>query len=205
MGIAEIWNSKQWTRRITENAEWIAEHRWSLAIVAAIEFVGCTLIPLPVALIIFTLVAAAPLKWKRFAFSATAGSVVAGLMLYFVGRLFFGSFGIRLIHFYGIEAKWATIVDKFNGGFGISLIALAAATTGLFRVSTLGAGFTGMNPVVFLSALAVTQAARWTIECGAVRYFGDHIKKLPAHYVKYAAAGAVLLLAVAVLIFRLYY
>src|SRR5262245_16409926 len=161
MGLADIWNAKQWTRRITENAEWIAEHRWSLAIVAAIEFIGCTLIPLPVALIIFTLVAAAPRKWKRFAVSATAGSTSAGIVLYFVGRVFFSSFGERLIHFYGIESKWATVVDKFDSGLGVSLIALAAATTGLFRVSTLGAGFTGMNPVTFIAALGVTQAARW--------------------------------------------
>jgi membrane protein YqaA with SNARE-associated domain len=103
MSIRDFWNSKQWTRRITENAEWIAEHPWSLVIVAAIEFIGCTLVPLPMALIIFSLVVAAPIKWKRFAVSATAGSTIAGILLYFVGRLFFGSFGDKLVHFYGID------------------------------------------------------------------------------------------------------
>lgn len=204
MSIREFWNSKQWASRITENAESIAEHRWSLAIVAAIEFIGCTLVPLPMALIIFSLVVAAPIKWKRFAVSATAGSTIAGMLLYFVGRLFFGSFGAKLVHFYGIESQWATVVDKFNGGLGISLIALAAATTGLFRVSTLGAGFTGMHPLTFLSALLITQSARWGVECFAVRCFGDRIKQIPAAYVKYAAVGAFVVLAVVFLIFRLY-
>jgi hypothetical protein len=61
-----------------------------------------------------------------------------------------------------------------------------------------------MDPVVFLSALLITQSARWGIECFAVRYFGDRIKQVPTVWVKYAAVGAFVVLAVVFLIFRLY-
>jgi membrane protein YqaA with SNARE-associated domain len=199
MAIARLWNRKQITEWFRNNAAAIAENRWSTAIIALIELAGCTLFPIPVAFILMLLVLASPRKWLGFALGATAGSVLGALVLYIIGRGFFYSFGEWLLSFYGSQARWGAVVDWFQSEWGLAFIALAGVTTGLFRVASLGAGFTGMNPVSFILVLCVSRCMRWMIECVAVRYVGERIWTWPGSYFKYATAGAVLILLAAFL------
>lgn len=186
------------TRRLTEklrnNAGAIAEHRWSVGIVFALELIGSTFLPIPVALILMGLVLASPGKWLRFALGATAGSLAGATVLYVVGQGFFFTFGQPLISFYGSEARWAGVVDWFQNEWGFAFIALAGMTTGLFRVACIGAGFTGMNPMVFILILCASRSVRWIAECAAVKLVGDRVWRWPGHYFKYATVGAVLIL-----------
>ncbi|HKP87855.1 MAG TPA: hypothetical protein VJZ26_17265, partial [Blastocatellia bacterium] len=62
-------------------------------------------------------------------------------------------------------------------------------------VASLAAGFTAMNPLVFLAVLTLSRALRWTAECAAVKYLGDRARTWPRHYYKYAAVGAGLLVS----------
>jgi membrane protein YqaA with SNARE-associated domain len=163
------------------------------------ELVGCTIFPLPNALIMVALVTAAPRKWLRFALGATAGDLAGGIALYAASRLFFQSFGMQLISFYQLTEKWAYVVEWFQTGWGIAFIFLACITTGLFRVAGLAAGFTAMNPFLFLGVLILSRGTRWTAECAAIKYVGDWVHTWPKHYYKYAAVG-VGLTAFAVLI-----
>lgn len=190
---------RRWTDKIFRNTERIAGHRWAEGIVFLMELIGCTIFPLPNALIIVALVTAAPRKWLRFALGATAGDLVGGVVLYAASRLFFQSFGMQLISFYQLTEKWASVVEWFQTGWGIAFIFLACITTGLFRVAGLAAGFTAMNPLLFLTVLILSRGTRWTAECAAIKYLGDRVRTWPKHYYKYAAVG-VGLTAFAVLI-----
>jgi membrane protein YqaA with SNARE-associated domain len=191
-------------RRVVEevcrNAERVALSRSSSVIVFLLEFVGCTFFPLPVALILVALVTAAPKKWLSFALSATAGSLAGGILFYVIGRTFFISVGEGLIAFYGAEAKWAEAVSWFNGSWGLAFVLFAGITTGLFRVATLAAGFTGMNPLLFFLLLTTSRCARFVAECGTIRYLGDRARTRSIDYLKYATAGAVVLALATVVI-----
>jgi membrane protein YqaA with SNARE-associated domain len=182
------------------NAVRVAEHRWVMGIVFLLEMFGCTIVPIPNALIMVGLVTAAPRKWLKFALSATFGSMAGGFALYLIGRLFFQSVGQPLIAYYGADAHWATIGEWFNSGWGIGFVMFASITTGLFRIASLGAGFTMMDPTVFIVALAVGRCFRWTAECAAIKYVGERIHTWPKHYFKYAAAGAALVVIAAIVI-----
>jgi membrane protein YqaA with SNARE-associated domain len=192
----------RWRDKLFRNAERIAEHRWAEGIVFLMELVGCTIFPLPNALTMVALVTAAPRKWLRFALGAVAGDLVAGVVLYAASRLFFQSFGLRLISFYQLTEKWASVVEWFQTGWGIAFIFLACITTGLFRVAGLAAGFTAMNPLLFLTVLTLSRGFRWVAECAAIKYVRDRVRSWPKHYYKYAAVGVGAgLLAFAVLVF----
>lgn len=199
----KFWRPREWSEKICRNAERLAEHRWAMGIVFLIELVGCTLVPLPVALIMVGMVTAAPQKWARFAVAATCGSVVGGLALYIIGLAFFSSLGAPLISFYGSEAGWAGVVEWFNGQWGVSFVFLAGATTGFFRVASLGAGFTAMDPFLFLTILCLSRCVRWFAECYAIKYVGGQIKTWPKQYFKYATVGAVLIIFAALLVVSL--
>jgi len=168
-------------------------------IVFLVELIGCAVFPLPNALLMVGLVAAAPRKWLRFAIGATAGDLVGGALLYTASRLFFQSYGERLLAYSGASEQWANVVAWFQSGWGIAFVFIACITTGLFRVASLGAGFAAMNPLLFVTMLTLSRGLRWTAECAAIKYTRDHARTWPRHYYKYAAVGAGLL-AVAVLV-----
>src|SRR5215216_623311 len=184
---------RRWANILCREAQRIADHRSAMGFVFLLELVGCTVIPLPNALVMVALVTAAPRKWVRFAASATFGSVAGGLALYVIGRLFFQSYGQSLITYYGATEGWNGVVEWFNSGWGISFVIFACISTGLFRVASMGAGFTAMNPLLFLLILSLSRCSRWVAECGAIKYVGERVRTWPRHYFKYAAVGAALL------------
>ena len=192
-------NPKPWAEYIRRNAGRIAEHRSASSCVYLLEVIGCTVVPLPNALILLTLVTAAPRKWLRFALSATAGSLTGGILLYAVSRLLFESLGQRLIAYYGATARWQEVVVWVQSGWGLGIIFVAAMVTGLFRLSSLAAGFTAMNPLAFAIVLTASRGVRWTGECAAVKFVGDRLRTWPKHYFKYAALAAGLLAFAALL------
>jgi len=75
----------------------------------------------------------------------------------------------------------------------VQFVIFACISTGLFRVASIGAGFTAMNPLLFLAILSVSRSTRWVAECGAIKYVGERARTWPRHYFKYAAVGAALL------------
>jgi membrane protein YqaA with SNARE-associated domain len=164
-----------------------------MGFVFLLELVGSTIIPLPNALVMVALVTSAPRKWVRFGLSATFGSIVGGIGLYVIGRLFFQSYGESLVAYYGAAEGWTSAVEWFNSGWGISFVIFACISTGLFRVASIGAGFTAMNPLLFLAILSISRSTRWVAECGAIKYVGERVRTWPRHYFKYAAVGAALL------------
>jgi membrane protein YqaA with SNARE-associated domain len=184
---------RRWAAILCRKAERMANHRSAMGFVFLLELVGSTIIPLPNALVMVALVTSAPRKWVRFGLSATFGSIAGGIALYIIGRLFFQSYGESLVAYYGATEGWAGAVEWFNSGWGISFVIFACLSTGLFRVASIGAGFTAMNPLLFLVILSVSRSTRWVAECGAIKYMGERVRTWPRHYFKYAAVGAALL------------
>ena len=184
---------RRWADKLCQRAQLVADHRSAMGFVFLLELVGTTVIPLPNALVMVALVTAAPRKWIRFATSATFGSVAGGIALYIIGRLFFQSYGESLITSYGATESWNGVIEWFNSGWGISFVIFACISTGLFRVASIGAGFTAMNPLLFILILSLSRCTRWLAECGAIKYVGERVRTWPKHYFKYAAVGAALL------------
>jgi len=192
-------NIRRWAEYVRRNAERVANHRSASGCVFLLELFGCTVVPLPNALILVAMVTAAPRKWLRFALSATAGSLAGGVLLYAVSRLLFESWGHRLVALWGADGRWNEVVQWFQSGWGIGVIFFAAMTTGFFRLGSLAAGFTAMNPLAFMAVLAASRGVRWTCECAAIKFVGERVRAWPKHYFKYAAVGAGLLVFVLLL------
>jgi membrane protein YqaA with SNARE-associated domain len=194
---------RRWAESLYRNAEHIAEHRWAIGAVFLIELFGCTIVPLPNALIMVALVTAAPRRWVEFATGAALGSITGGVVLYLVGRLFFESLGSKLIAFYGAEANWLEMTGWFNSEWGIAFIFFANITTGFFRLASLGAGLSAMNPGLFIIVMGTSRMLRWFGECAAIKYVRQNVRTWPRHYFKYAAVAAAVLAVATILIFTL--
>ena len=203
MSEGRVWAPKRLSDWLCKNAEQAADHPWIMGMLCVLEFLGCTILPLPMALIMVALVSASPLKWGRFAFSASLGSIAGGILLYVIGSVFFTSAGSSLISYYGSESRWADIIGWFNSEWGIALIVIAGVTTGLFRVASIAAGFTGMNILVFVIFLAASRFVRWFGEAYGIVYLRGRLKTWPKHYYTYATVGVMAVVVVALLVVSL--
>jgi membrane protein YqaA with SNARE-associated domain len=203
MASRRFWSSKWWAEKITPNAKRIAEHPRAEGFVFLLEFAGLTIFPIPVALIMVALIAAAPHKWLRFALSATAGSVLGSIVLYLIGLAFFQSLGERLIELYGAQERWAGMLESFDSHWGVGFILLAGLTTGFVRVASIGAGFTGMNPLLFLGLMLIGRTLRFIAECFTIKYLGQRVQSWPRHYFKYATVTLIGVIVIAVIVLSL--
>lgn len=203
MAITRYWSSRWWTETLKPRAQQIAAHPRAEGFVFIFELAGITLFPIPVALILMALVTAAPRKWLRFALSASLGSILGSIILYLIGSLFFQSIGEKLIHLYGASERWMSLTDKFDGHFGITFILIAGMTTGLMRIACLAAGFTGLNPILFIFLLAFSRSVRFITECASIKFVGDRVQTFPKHYYKYGVIGVCLLVLVTLAILTL--
>lgn len=203
MAIIRFWSSNWWTEKLKPNAQRIAEHRYAEGFVFLLELAGLTLFPIPVALIMVALITAAPRKWLRFALSATVGSIVGSIVLYVIGLAFFQSVGERLIELYSAQERWSGITEKFDSFWGIGFVLFAGSTTGFVRVASLGAGFTGMNPLLFLGLMTIGRTLRFIMECYAIKYLGERIQTWPKHYFRYATATVIGVIVITVIVLTL--
>ncbi|MEW6128418.1 MAG: hypothetical protein AB1757_15370 [Acidobacteriota bacterium] len=203
MAITRYWRSRWWAETLKPKAQQIAAHPRAEGFVFFLELAGITLFPIPVALILVALVTAAPRKWFRFALSASVGSIIGSIILYLIGSLFFQSIGEKLIHLYGASEKWMSLTDKFDGHFGITFILVAGMTTGFMRIACIAAGFSGLNPILFIMLLAISRSVRFVAECGSIKYVGDRVQTFPKHYYKYGVigVGVLVLVTLAILTF----
>jgi membrane protein YqaA with SNARE-associated domain len=203
MAIKRFWSSNWWAEKIKPNAERIAEHPRAEGIVCLLELAAITVFPIPVALMLVALVGAAPPKWLRFAVSATLGSTIGSMVLYVVGFAFFQSIGERLISLYGAQESWSGLVEKFDSHFGIGFVLLAGLTTGLFRIASLGAGLSAMNPLLFLCLIVISRSARFIAECAAIKYLGERARTWPKHYYKFASIAIVGVILITIVVISL--
>jgi membrane protein YqaA with SNARE-associated domain len=188
---------------ITSDAERLANHRWATALIFALELVGCTVFPIPVAIALVALVTAAPRRWVRFALGATFGSAVGAVVLYVIGQAFFESAGRWLISTYAGEERWAKVAGWYGSEWGLLLVLFASVTTGFFRVAGLAAGLTSMNPIAFLAAVSISRCARFMAECGAIRFVGERARGWSPNYFKYVTVGTIAALATAMILVAL--
>ncbi len=203
MGISRYWKPRWWRETFIPKAQEIAAQPHATGVVCLLEFAGLAIFPIPVALLLVAFVTAAPRKWWRFALSATMGSVLGSLVLYLFGSAFYHSIGERLIAFYGMQERWGGIVEKFDSNFGITFILIAGFTTGLVRIAGIAAGFTAMNPALFILLITGSRAVRFIAECAAIKYIGERALSLPNRTYRYAAIATALtlLLTLAILTF----
>ena len=204
MEFRKYWNSRWWDERIKPTAQRIANQPRAEVLLFLIELVALLLLPIPVVLILVALVTAAPQKWWRFALSASAGSTLASLFLFLIGRAFFASFGERLLSLYSLQSGWTQVLSQFDGTAGVSIVLFAGLTSGLTRVVCLAAGFTGMNPALFVGLMVVSRTARFLTEGALIKYFGEKALQFPGAVSRYMPLAFLLLLLLVMFAFVLF-
>jgi membrane protein YqaA with SNARE-associated domain len=176
----------QWVMRL-------AGHPWALAWLAAIAFIESSVFPIPPDVLLVPMVLAAPRRAWIYAGVATLASVAGGWLGYGIGYYLYPVVGAPIIAFFHMEAGFAQFQTWFaeNGGWVI----LAKGWTPIpFKLITITAGFSHLDPLVFTLASIGSRAMRFFLVAGLLWRFGAPIRDFIERRLAWVTTGAVALL-----------
>ena len=133
----------------------LSRSRHALLALGAVAFIEASVFPIPPHVMIVPMVLAAPQRAWTIAFVATLGSVLGGILGYWIGAQLFESVGRPVLEFYGKDVYFEAFREQFNQ-FGAMAVLMAGITPFPYKVITITSGATGLDfgVFVFCSVLA---------------------------------------------------
>ena len=179
----------------------LAGHRHALWVLAAVAFIESSVFPIPPDVLIIPMVLATRARAWRIALVATVASVLCGGLGYLIGAALFETLGRPLLEFYGQIGKF----DEFRQIYeewGAWIVAGAGFTPFPYKVVTIASGVTGLDPVTFMAASAVSRGARFFLVAALLWQFGPPIRGFIEKYLPHLAWAFFILLVGGFVAFR---
>jgi len=151
---------------------------WALFILA---FCESSFFPIPPDVLLIALSVSIPKRSLYFAFICSLGSVLGGLLGYFIGYQFMSGIGLPIIEFYGLTSKFDYIKAIYTQ-YDAWAIAIAGFTPIPYKVFTISAGAFKINLVVFFIASLLSRSARFFIVGGLIFFMGEKIQSFIEKY-----------------------
>jgi membrane protein YqaA with SNARE-associated domain len=142
---------------------------------AVIAFLESSVFPVPPDAMIVPMVLAKPRNAWRTALVATAGSVVGGLLGYFIGYALLETAGAWIIRLYGLQDRIAQFQDAYNH-WGLWIILIKGLTPIPYKLVTIASGMAHFNLGVFIIASIITRGARFFLVATLLRLYGPPIR-----------------------------
>jgi len=173
-----------WTMSLAarKSAEW-----W----LAFIAFVESSVFLVPADVLFLPMALSRPDRAYRYAFVATAASVLGGIAGWFLGHYAYEAVARPVLEFYGKADDFETL--RVNAGTGFILLMLV--TSGLahlppIKVVTILSGLIGFPLGWFIVSAIVARGARFLLLAWLLRRFGEPIRHFVERRLGLLAAGA---------------
>jgi membrane protein YqaA with SNARE-associated domain len=165
-------------RLLRKTYDWILH--WSttkhaLPALAILSFAESSFFPIPPDVLLIAMAVAVPMKAFRFAAVCSVASVLGGMFGYWLGWEFMDLVGNRIVEFYHLGDKKATIEAMYKE-YGAWAVGAAGFTPLPYKLFTLTAGAFHYDFPVFVLASLVSRSARFFIVAGLIYKYGAPIK-----------------------------
>ena len=164
----------------------------------AVAFLEFFLLPIPPDLVLIPLALAQPELALVYAATATAGSVLAGLLGYSVGRK--GGRPVLESRFQGERIERAEAYFERSGFATIAIGAFAPIPEG-YELLSVASGVLGLNPRTYLLASLLGRGGKYFLEAALVLALGDAVRSL-GEVDLYAILGVAAIIVVATYLLR---
>jgi membrane protein YqaA with SNARE-associated domain len=151
---------------------------WALFWLALVE---SSFFPVPPDVLLMAMSLSVPAKAFVYAAISSAGSVVGGMLGYFLGFGFMEAVGRPILEWYGVMDKF----DKISGfyqEYDAWAVAIAGFTPLPYKVFTIAAGACEINFFIFVLASLLSRSARFFIVAGLIYKFGAPVKAFIEKY-----------------------
>ncbi len=166
-----------------------------------LAFCESSFFPVPPDVLLIALAVAVPKRSLKYALICTLGSLLGGCVGYLIGWQFMEAVGSKIITFYGLQEKIASIEFLYRK-YDAWAIGIAGFTPIPYKVFTISAGAFSINFSVFILASAVSRSARFFLVGGLIYVFGPRIQALIDKYFNILAVALTVLLVAGFIVIR---
>lgn len=151
---------------------------WALFVLALSE---SFFFPIPPDVLLIVLAVSLPQKSFRYALVTSVGSVLGGVIGYFIGLKFMEIVGSPIINFYGASDNFARLQLLYQK-WDAWAVSIAGFTPIPYKLFTIAAGACHLNfPIFFISSL-VSRSARFFLVGGLIYWLGPPVKTFIEKY-----------------------
>ncbi|MHC4463263.1 MAG: YqaA family protein [Planctomycetota bacterium] len=140
-----------------------------------LAFSESSFFPVPPDVLLITLALAIPKKSFKYAAICTIGSVLGGMLGYFIGLKFIETVGMKVMTFYGLIEKYEYIQALYIR-YDAWVVGIAGFTPVPYKVFTIAAGAFKIDFPVFILASIAGRAGRFFLVAALIYRFGPSIK-----------------------------
>ncbi len=158
-----------------------------------LAFCESSFFPVPPDVLLVALGVSRPRKALYYAMLCSVGSVLGGLLGYYIGLQLFQHFGRPILEFYGAMEQFQHVQALYQQ-YDYWAISIAGFTPIPYKVFTIAAGVAEINLTVFVLASAISRSARFFLVGGLIRVFGPAIRSFIERYLNLLSIVFVVLL-----------
>ncbi|WP_246480857.1 YqaA family protein [Motiliproteus sediminis] len=199
MGLSDKGEHNQSTSTVARWNRRVQRSRRALGVLFLASFAETLVIPIPIELIVLPFMATNRHRLWRTAAVVTLGCLVAALVGYGVGYLFYESIGLRLIEYFSWtqqEQQFRTLFDQY-GFWAIVAVGILPIP---FQVALLAAGASGYPLLPFIAAAALSRGLRYYALALLVYLVGDRAVTLWQDNKWLVSLGAAVIVALVLLL-----
>ncbi|MBN2543054.1 DedA family protein [bacterium] len=137
--------------------------------------------PIPPDVLLIALSISKPKKSYYYALLCTIGSVLGGILGYYIGYGLMEAIGIKILTFYGAMEQFEKIAYYYQQ-YDALAVGAAGFTPIPYKVFTIAAGACRISFPVFIIASIISRGTRFFIQAILLSIFGEKIKKFIDKY-----------------------
>jgi len=164
--------------------DWViswAHKKYSSAALFILAFAESSFFPIPPDVLQIALSVSKPKKSFFYALISSAGSVLGGILGYFIGFFLFDAIGSIIINSLGYQAQFNSVGDLYKS-YAFLAILVSAFTPIPYKVFTIAAGFWQVGLLPLIAASVIGRSARFFIVATLIYFFGPKIKEFIDKY-----------------------
>ena len=158
-----------------------AHRKYSSVALFVLAFSESSFFPVPPDVLQIALSVSRPKKSFYYALISSIGSVLGGILGYFIGLFLFDTIGSFIINTLGYQAQFDAVGDLYKS-YAFLAILVSAFTPIPYKVFTIAAGFWQVGLLPLIAASAIGRSARFFIVATLIYFFGPKIKEFIDKY-----------------------
>jgi len=158
----------------------------------ALAFAESSFFPVPPDVLLIAICFSRPKRWARYALWCSIGSVVGGMLGYYIGWALWDTVGKAIVDFYHGQAVMAKIQHWYDV-YGFLGVLVAAVTPIPYKVFTIASGWFHFDFPLFVLASAIGRPFRFFLVAGLIGLFGERVKPFLEEKLEWALVGLTVL------------
>ncbi len=200
----------EWSRSLYD---WVLNwgaSKYALTALFILALAEASFFPIPPDALLIALCMGAYRRWAKFATICSVGSVIGGIIGYFIGLFAFELIGEKMLaltaaiagtspeEFLSLAQYWFNEKEISGMKVGPWAVGIAGFTPIPYKVFTISAGFFKMNFAPFVIASVISRSLRFFLVAGLIgllyKKYGNKIQEFIDKYFNWLALGFVVLL-----------